>query len=198
MIKQLNGKGYFNIWILDNNSTYPPLLEWYKTCKNKVILLDENMGPYALWNTQAFYLFERSYYVYTDADILVADQTPNDFLAYFKKTLLEHPGFSKIGFSLKIDDLPDSYSRKNSVVEWENIFWTKEISHELFDAAIDTTFALYPPFIAGGHKLKAIRTGGQYTAHHLPWYEDSLNPSDEEKYFIRHITKDSSWYQKKC
>jgi hypothetical protein len=37
--------------VVDNDSTYPPLLEWYKTCDCEVILLGVNSGPRAPWES---------------------------------------------------------------------------------------------------------------------------------------------------
>ena len=49
LIDSLTSRGYTNIVILDNQSTYPPLLEWYAECQFEVIRLPKNYGFKALW-----------------------------------------------------------------------------------------------------------------------------------------------------
>jgi hypothetical protein len=64
----------------------------------------------------------------------------------------------------------------------------------VYDALIDTTFALYRPFAQGGADGPAIRTGGKYVAKHLPWYENSSNLSPETEYYLKTSSSASSWY----
>ena len=49
LIDSLTSRGYTNIVILDNQSAYPPLLEWYAKCQFEVIRLPKNYGFKALW-----------------------------------------------------------------------------------------------------------------------------------------------------
>ena len=44
LIKGLETRGYNNIYIIDNDSTYPPLLEYYKKCPYPVYMLNKNIG----------------------------------------------------------------------------------------------------------------------------------------------------------
>ena len=52
LIASLEQRGLTNIHILDNCSTYPPLLEWYATGGGgyDIIRLPKNLGFKALWN----------------------------------------------------------------------------------------------------------------------------------------------------
>ena len=51
LISSLEKMGYKNLFIIDNASTYPPLLEYYNTCPYKVFRLNNNVGYLALWKT---------------------------------------------------------------------------------------------------------------------------------------------------
>mgnify|MGYP002241251986 FL=1 len=51
LTETLTACGYTNIYILDNASTYPPLLEYYKTCPFTVFHLNQNLGFKALWES---------------------------------------------------------------------------------------------------------------------------------------------------
>lgn len=51
LIEALEKRGYSNIYIIDNASTYPPLLEYYNKCPYTVFRLTENLGFKALWKS---------------------------------------------------------------------------------------------------------------------------------------------------
>jgi hypothetical protein len=194
LIQWLEDAGYKNIYIIDNNSTYPPLLEYYKELPYTIFKLDRNLGQFALWQTIIFSRFSNDYYAYTDPDIIPSEDCPADALFYFKTLLEKYPSFKKAGFGLKIDDLPDHYNLKEQVIQWEHIFWNDPLEDNVYDALIDTTFALYRPGAKGGADGPAIRTAGKYTARHLPWYENSKNLSAETRYYLETATIASSWY----
>ena len=195
LIKSLESKGYNNIYIIDNNSSYLPLLEFYKTTNYKVFRLKKNYGYLALWKSLIFLKFIRSYYVYTDSDILPIEECPSDFLNFFLEVLQNDTSVKKIGFSLKFDNLPDSYSSKNKVIEWESKFYQKKVNDLLFDSVIDTTFALYRPFSGGGAKFsnKTYRTAFPYQALHLPWYENSNDLNEEQLYYYEYPNFKTFW-----
>ena len=59
---------------------------------------------------------------------------------------------------------------RSSIKDWESVFWTKRVEddeYELYEAGIDTTFALVNKKYPGG---KSIRVAGNFTARHIPWY----------------------------
>lgn len=195
LIESLTRRGYTNIWIIDNHSTYPPLLKWYEECPYNVIRLKENVGYLAFIETEIHRMFADRYYVYTDPDVVPSEECPDDFLEYFYKLLQRYPEAVKVGFGLKIDDLPDCFANKKHVIDWESRFWTKPLAPDVYDADIDTTFALHrpnAPIGAGGRGLR-IRTGGVYTARHLPWYVDTVAPSEEELYYQNTCKTSSHW-----
>jgi hypothetical protein len=89
---------------------------------------------------------------------------------------------------LRIDDLPDRYSFKREVQDWESQFWEHEIEHGVYRADIDTTFALYRPGTTYSIN-RALRTGPPFVARHLPWYADSANLSEEELFYREHMSE---------
>lgn len=192
LIDWLERAGMRRIYILDNASTYPPLLEYYESCPHEVIFQGKNCGPYGFWDTSAFERFRRGYYIYTDPDVVPSEECPLDAIEHLFDVLNRHPRVAKVGFGLKIDDLPEHYAGRDDVIEWEGRYWTKKLDGELYDSPIDTTFALYRPYARGGHWIKGLRTGGAYQARHLPWYEDSENPTAEDEYYRSVIEKRSS------
>ncbi len=187
--------GMRNIYIIDNASTYPPLLTYYRQIPHTVYLLSQNVGFMALWKTILFQRFRHDYYIYTDPDIIPTEECPVYAVAYFYAMLQKYPKVNKIGFGLKIDDLPDHYPLKEKVINWETKFWSNKVLNDnLFDAVIDTTFALYRPGANGGSESSAMRAGYPFVARHLPWYVDVNQLSDEDEYYIGHMGNSSSWY----
>jgi hypothetical protein len=121
-------------------------------------------------------------FVFTDPDIVPDETCPLDAIDFFGEILDMYPERDKAGFGLRIDDLPDAYRFKQQVLSWESQFWERRLAPRLYDAPIDTTFALYRE-PAPHHVDRAVRTGYPYVARHTPWYLDERSlPEDEEFY----------------
>ncbi len=195
LLDALTIRGYTNIYILDNASTYPPLLDYYDTCPFPVLRLSENLGFKALWKSPLRKRFCRDYYIYTDSDVVPVKECPNDFIDYFLRELKRHPLARKIGFSLRIDNLPDCYAHKDKVIQLESRYYANFTADKLYRAPIDTTFALYRPRVGLSRSrfVEAYRTPYPYQAEHLPWYNDSSNLSAEEQYYISHCKHVTEW-----
>lgn len=195
LINALEERGYTNIYILDNASTYPPLLEYYKSCKYEVVFLNKNVGYLALWQTDVYKRFYSGYYIYTDPDVVMVDDCPDDFVELMYNLLQKYPYCMKVGLSLKIDDLPDYYHEKAKVLEWEKQFWKYEVENNVFEAPVDTTFALYRPFVKWGANsyIMQLRTGYPYQLHHLPWYSDMNNLTEEELFYKNNSRTSTHW-----
>jgi hypothetical protein len=193
LLNWLRSAGYTNVFVIDNDSSYPPLLDYYDQLASNseatLIRLERNVGPYALWESGLLQdLRINTPFVYTDSDVVPTSECPSDILYHFQKLLALYPDYQKVGCGLKIDDLPDHYEYKLEVTLWESQFWESTIDDELYVASVDTTFALYrspetpPRFVLG----PALRTGQPYLARHLPWYADSEHPDEEDRYYVQH------------
>jgi hypothetical protein len=195
LVEWLEMIGTRQIIIIDNASTYPPLLDYYKTLTHEIVYA-ENLGEGALWKLP--YLWKRirsDFYVYTDPDIVPASDCPGDAVGKFLALLISHWWVDKVGFGLRIDDLPDEYEKKAAVLDWEAKHWEREIEPSVFKAGIDTTFALYRPY-ARGWSGSALRTGFPYVAAHTTWYSDSRNPSPEDVHYANSVRKGiSTWLE---
>ncbi len=194
LVSWLEKSGAQRICLVDNASTYEPLLEYYERCPHVVVRLPENLGQLSPWlsntiNTHA--LGEN--YVVTDPDVVPDSACPRDAVDHFRRVLDRFPDISKVGFGLRIDDLPRRYQLRRQVQAWESQFWCDKAAPGLYRAPIDTTFALYrehTPATMG----PALRTGWPYVARHLPWYADSAHPDQEEQYYMAHARSDvTSW-----
>lgn len=194
LITALEIRGYKNIHIIDNNSNYKPLLEFYNNCPYNIFRLDENIGSLALWQTKIYKQFFNDYYVYTDSDVVPAEDCPHNFLQVFHEKMKIDKSVMKVGLGLKIDNLPDCYSRKNEVLKWEKQFNESLTSDGYYNAIVDTTFALYRPFVSqGASSLKMLRSQHPYMAHHMPWYNDCNNLDSEEIFYVSNARTDTHW-----
>jgi hypothetical protein len=177
------------IFLIDNDSTYPPLLEYYKQTSHTVIYLGKNIGHTSLWAAGVVDQHcPDGYYVYTDPDVIPVPGCPLDVLEKFAGILDENGWCNKVGFGLKTDDIPDHYKFKDNVLRWEQQFWKYEIEPGLFSAPVDTTFALYRQ--RSYSIYNSLRTGPPYVARHTDWYIDSQNLTEEEQYYRAHARKD--------
>jgi len=200
LIISLESRGYKNLYIIDNLSTYPPLLDYYKTCCYKIFYLNRNFGMDALWKSGIYKRFRTNFFVYTDSDIVPIDECPDDFLFFFLQYLKKYKLARKVGFSLKIDDIPDCNVLKDYIIRCEeHFFHDYKRDDMLYWAPIDTTFALYRPRGKRKHansNIEMYRTAYPYMARHMPWYIDSTNPDDEERYYIDHSKIATFWTSK--
>lgn len=200
--------GFLEPVIVDNASTYPPLVAYYESseCKCRVVRSPRNYGhmvvTYLLWDELP------TYFAITDPDLYWPhmDRLPLDF-AVRLALLADQQRKVKAGFALSISPLLCFTNPR--VRPWECAFWRplvstaslKSVGHlfseeeEVFDAPINTTFAVYnksrlspklslSPVCNDPTFLSAVRVSGRYTAVHLPWLERGtleLPPSVQEQ-----------------
>lgn len=177
----LSKLGYTNIHILDNNSTYSPLLDWYEHCPYKVELLGKNYGQLAVYNSDYINKFT-GWVAYSDSDIELNPNTPRGFVEKMQDTA-ENYNAPKVGLALRIDDLPTT--RYGLYVKSEEQkFWLYSVEHQIYKAWVDTTFSIIR--VGQPFTYEALRVGGDFTAKHIPWYLNYDNLSEEEKYYIEH------------
>lgn len=199
LIGLLKKYGYKNIVVIDNASTYEPLLEYLENTRKEVHVhrLKKNHGHMVFWIREDLYNhYAKGYYAVTDADIVPCKDCPEDFMLYFKKILDSNRNLTKVGFSLKIDDIPEYVPYRDSILNWEKKFWKNKTEDGNYKSAIDTTFALYKPrpySKSTSDFFNAIRTKPPYCAIHGGWYVDPLNLSAEQEFYFKTANKSSNW-----
>jgi hypothetical protein len=181
--------------IVDNNSTWEPLLDWYRDCPFEVIRLTENMGHHAPWTCGATARPNEGFYCVTDCD-LDLEGVPADLLDVLREPLTSwrNPPV-KSGTALRIDDFPPWQTQ---VKEWESRFWRQRVEGNYYWAPIDTTLAMYRSHtpvriatkVAG---VRAVRVAGPYTARHMPWYLDPTNLDEENANYFATANSSNSW-----
>ncbi len=189
MIDWLLDAGYRKLIILDNRSTYPPLLEYYSALESdsriKVIRLEKNFGYKAIWLSGILERLKISTpYVYTDPDLLPVENCPKDFLKRFMEILDSNHELRKVGFGLVYDDIT-FFDKERAQRVQKSFYEGTQIGEDAYYAQIDTTFALYSN--VRHYNLRfSVRTMGDFMAYHLPWYFDYDNLPEDEKYYMAH------------
>lgn len=192
LVGWLERTGFERIHLLDNDSAYKPLLEYLAVTPHDVVRLGRNVGKHALWlDPRLGRIAGRRPLVYTDPDVVPVPECPPDALDRFVDLLSRHRDVTKVGFGLRIDDLPDHYRFKEDVLAWERQFWADELEVEpgVYRAPIDTTFALYRRWIPRPPPIDALRTGFPYVAQHTTWYIDSAAPPEEERFYEARLAR---------
>jgi glycosyltransferase involved in cell wall biosynthesis len=173
------------IIILDNDSTYDPLIKWYKEVEDKIdIRYLKNEGHLAVWST-GIYKELGDYFIYTDSDL---ELNLNMSYSYqiFMYNLMQKYEMNKIALGIKINDLPDHYRYKNQVIRNEGRWWLEEVEPDIYKADTDTTFSLMRNI--GDNMYKSLRIcKPDFICKHVPFYIDLENLDEEEKYYIENI-----------
>lgn len=191
LIGRLENMGYTNIKIIDNASTYPPLLEYYNKTQYEVFRLKKNYGHMVFWKVKGFKKYRNDLYVVTDPDVLPVMECPDNFMEEFYLTIKKYPRIKKAGFSLKIDDIPEEAPLYKDVLKWEKAYNFFKIPFKnAYSADIDTTFALYIPdyLDVSRHFITAVRLGAPFQCRHLPWYKVASDVTEEDVFYSEHRT----------
>jgi hypothetical protein len=176
------------IIILDNNSTYQPLIQYYNDLKDpniKVVRLDKNYG-HKVYQEMSHLLPD--VYVLSDPDLLLNEKMPIDTIEQLY-TISQKYNACRVGLALDISDankfIKGNYGKLVHSIE-SNYYRSliNDPEYKLYIAPIDTTFCLINKNIKNNLQL---RVGGNFTAKHLPWYDGYLKnniPKDELKVWI--------------
>jgi len=198
MIDQLESRGWTNIIICDNNSTYEPMINLLNELANEyhVVKWGENLGPRVYTEDKDICSKMPKYFIVTDPDLLFNESMPVTAIQKMRR-VVDMYGVSKVGLAIDIDS-PEERQRffdADQVDRWERSYWTRKIDRlpevdDLYAAPIDTTFSLYnrDQFLAEIDNVagkmtcntSAIRMAGRFTCRHMGWW-DKL-PLEEKEY----------------
>lgn len=198
LIDWLNTHGYRRVFVIDNASSYPPLLSYYESLEKTgvtVIRLGKNAGPFSLWSHNILKMTSvTSEFVYTDSDVVPSSCCPGTVVQQFQALLNAYPDVLKVGLGLRLDTIPEHYEFRAEALRWEAQFWRNPAARGLMFGPVDTTFALYRP--NGKHALEDhnLRTTYPYLGEHLGWYVNSADPNEEDRFYSETARKgDTSW-----
>lgn len=191
-------KYFKTIIILDNNSQYPLLHEYYNELeakdpnKYKIHRLDVNHG-HLIYQMGIVPL--PPVYCLTDPDIGLNENIPDTFITDLYNLSIRL-GAYKVGFAIELD--VNAFIKENGFntmqVNAQARFWKRCIGHinetdPIYRSAVDTTFCLINNNYRTGNgwaQGKHVRVAGKYTCKHLPWYEGYIAkhmPIEEYNYW---------------
>lgn len=182
LLAWLESQGLRKIVIVDNDSALPTLTDYINQTDYQVIETGRNCRHTVVWTSGIIkILLPDDFYIVTDPDVIPCSATP--VLPRLYHIHKRYPHHLKVGLGLKIDDLPDHYGLKQSVVEWESQFTKYPLEDGVYEAGVDTTFALYKPYTYSYFIHPSLRTGEPFTARHLPWYADDTKLTNEDVFY---------------
>lgn len=181
-----------NIYVIDNKSTYEPLIEYLKDIdgnKATVLWMPENYG-HKVYERDEIIALGGEKYIVTDPDLLLNPNIPPNFIEVLAE-LSDKYKTNKIGFALDIKDninIKKKYNGK-TLPEHESAYWSQPVpdpEYKLYKADIDTTFALInKKYYVKGALDNSIRVAGDFTCKHRPWLNDweaDLVPGELDHY----------------
>lgn len=185
LVKWLEKTNQAEIILVDNDSRYPPLLEYLNTSPHLVYWLKSNHSKWAPWKEDLINKHPSDYFVVCDPDVLPVKKCPLDAIEYFIQALKDHPNHLGVGPALEIKNLPNHYAAKQDLIKWENRYWEKPVDDgKFFEAVIDSAFIT----LREGSQLDAekpsLRANYPYVFRHETWYMDTHNPSEEDFFYI--------------
>lgn len=190
-----------DIIIVDNQSSYQPLLDYYKNdFKYTVLKKNYNYG-YIVYHQKFVQDLVGDIYIITDPDLKFNPKLPSNFLNDFIE-ISNHFEANRVGFALLIDtdDIrEDTTCYGQSIQIWEKRFWLNKVIYpknpnlELYHASLDTTFCL----VNRRFKNEHIRVAGDYTCIHIPWHKNFKQQlqEGEYEYYVRG-NNSSNWNEK--
>lgn len=181
-------EGLGRIVIVDNASTYEPLLAWLEEMQVedndvKVVHRGSNGGPRGAFREA--YQDPAPFYVVTDPDMDLSE-CPDNLLYVLREGLLANPDMTKTGPSIRIDDIPDANPFKQRILEIEAPFWKTRRNDWWYEAETDTTFALYrrgEPFRYG----PSLRAPAPYRVRHMTNYYTQGTLTAEDWYYVNNL-----------
>lgn len=217
LVENLINRSYSNIIILDNGSTYPLLLKWYSEQQQCKIIFNNEVehNHRALYNllctNNTFFknLLQDSWYVFTDSDLILHDTVPNDFIEDLIHICIKY-NKDKVGLGIHVNDIHKELFTNDQY--WELMSYMKDYENQfiqnggpynvveinspenvctLYDAPIDTTFAVCKPNSMPVASRNCIRTGYPYLSKHMPFYYDINSYPDDELYYLKHISSNA-------
>ena len=196
-INQFEKIGNYEFIIVDNNSTYPPMIKLLHLLEKRCQIerLKVNRGPHFILRDIDFYEKLPEHFCLSDPDVEINQDLPSNFMETLLKISHEYQ-IGKVGFSLEIpkeNELRDLHVSMDgqlwSTIDWEQQFWKDEIGKtdtgdNIYKTTLDTTFALYnKKYFDPDDRYRSLRVAGRFTAKHLGSYKDQLVPKEEQDFY---------------
>ncbi len=169
--------------VVDNLSTYPPLLDWYSTdCPVEIVQLGRNAGVRGVWSALDH---TEKYWIAADPDIDLS-LCPDDLIARMASALDKYSDIRKIMPSIKLDDVPREFPWYDQLISTEAQYRQKKRDNFWWEADVDTIFAMFRSGEPFAYR-PALRTPAPYELRHLSNYYVPGKLTEEEIYYIKSV-----------
>jgi len=197
-VESLEQNPALDIYLVDHNSTWPPMLEYLETSPHTVLYCEDKTAQ-SLWDWPLLPdIVGNEPYLVTDPDIVLDPGCPEDWVPQMALEMVDS-NWDKVGLGLRLDDLPDTEEAAR-VRAWEAPFWvTSSRTRVAYQAPVDTTLAMYRPLPERPQfsLVPAARLAPPYLARHLPWYRD-FDRAEMEHYRSRLLPGSTHWSKEKA
>lgn len=192
VLQLLKDFGRFNevtplyVHLVDNGSTYQPLLDWYNSDKNLTYGYPIKIHRCANGGPRGYYQIMSHtcpLYVVCDPDISLID-CPADTLELMKRGIVD-TRYRKVGLGIRVDDIPVDGPFYKQILDVENRY-RKINDGTWWQAEIDTTFFLARTG-SGFDYGPALRSMAPYELRHLPYYYLPGQLTEEELYYFDNL-----------
>ena len=188
-------------FLVDNASTFPPLLDYYQKTTATILRANANGGPRTPWRFVKQVLDGSRFFAITDCDLNMSD-VPLDVFEICCELLDADQSLVKVGCALSLDGLPaDHIAVAREAEYWDITKRQRKIVNgkviECYSAPIDTTFAVYRVDGPAGVYGPALRLAGEYAARHEPWHYDPKSLPEDERYYLDHLCPSGLYYSPK-
>ncbi|MEO1600046.1 MAG: hypothetical protein AAFU49_06165 [Pseudomonadota bacterium] len=159
MLDWLKRHGFANIYVTDQTSDYPPLLDYYAELEAegrvRIIRLGENIGPTAIvWRITA----AGGPFIFSDPDLTLPEPADPALLSTLVSLSQTHL-CRKVGLALELPSQEECRDTRqvtalgeHGILEWESQFWENEVAPDIYRAPVDTTFFLWNPAVPLDHR----------------------------------------------
>jgi hypothetical protein len=191
----LHGMPTDHIWLIDNGSTFPPMMDLLEMAQNQGmhVVMQTNQGARALFKPggviEKAIGRDRSFFI-SDPDVVPTVTCYERLLQHLVRCMARYGQFNKIGLGLEIEDIPDHFPFKSQVVQHERSFWGPKANIHLVPAAVATTFCLVRSLNhcdAQGYAKGCARTRRPNLGIHTSWYLDPSHLPQDETYYYDHV-----------
>lgn len=191
MLSELERMSFDPVVILDNGSTYPPLLEWFDTeCPVQVVYMPENYGKYAPFKLNLTEWTTHHHFAVSDPDLDISG-VPDDLCEVLLSGFEKFPTITKMGLGIEYRDIPTDTVLGQQAIEFEKSRWVQARFRRggfWRRCLIDSTMYLQRT-IHREHHYQGLATSHPYVCQHLDWYrtEEDIWQDEEYRYYVESI-----------
>jgi hypothetical protein len=171
LVAWLKQAGMERVVLLDCGSSTPALLAWYRALPAgmEVLFLGLDADPSVFWR-ESVHEELGTPFVVTEAGYVPSASCPRDLVGRLLSVLERYPDCGKVSAAVRVDNIGNQFADAELIRRWEAQFWMNPVDDDLYAAATERGFCLYPAHGEPATGPANLRVGGQYLVEYRPWY----------------------------